>query len=321
MSELKMERLMGVKEDGSEVLGKLLYYSLSSVLIDRDTLAEICENMSLPVKLGARLGAVDAFKSATGDIYERLVKKEHGEVRVSKVYCRDNKKSDETYSRELVLETLGDTTNRYKKLANICYDREYERFSYSVESYEPDIDAYKQCDKASDLFELYKQCAGRNQIETITDGFLNYMEALKICRGHIFFIPRKNMHFLDIFEDFIEMISRHNQRDGQVTVNSMFVVDDAKQRDKMTAEFYNTTRKEIETYTEKLEHLITSGNQSQAILDRWLQKIGRLEEKKRHYEDILKRELDDLDDQYGTLKFLAQELELRANKARMAKCA
>ena len=98
-------------------------------------------------------------------------------------------------------------------------------------------------------------------------------------------------------------------------------MDDAKQRDKMAIEFYNATRKEIEMYTEKLEHLISSGSQSPAVMDRWILKIERLEEKKQHYEEILKRELSDLDDQYDTLKFLAQELSARANKLRLDKCA
>jgi hypothetical protein len=101
----------------------------------------------------------------------------------------------------------------------------------------------------------------------------------------------------------------------------MFVIDDAKQRDKMTAEFYNSTRKEIELYTEKLDNLISSNSQSATVMERWITKINGLDAKKRHYEELLKHELDDLDGQYGQLKFLANELSLRAKGIRMAKCA
>ena len=101
----------------------------------------------------------------------------------------------------------------------------------------------------------------------------------------------------------------------------MYVVDDAKQRDKMTAEFYNATRKEIEMYIEKTEYLISSGSQSPAVMDRWVSKIEKLDAKKRLYEDILKHELSELDDQYGTLKFMSQELAARASSLRLAKCA
>jgi hypothetical protein len=116
-------------------------------------------------------------------------------------------------------------------------------------------------------------------------------------------------------------VGKNNQRGGELTINSMHVIDDARQRDKMSAEFYNATRKEIELYTEKIEYLISSGSQSPAVMDRWALKIQRLDEKKHHYESLLKRELSDLDDQYGTLKFLAQELSARVNKIKLEKCA
>ena len=64
---------------------------------------------------------------------------------------------------------------------------------------------------------------------------------------------------------------------------------------------------------------IKSGSESQAIMDRWVNKVAALEAKKRNYEDILKRELVDLDDDFGQLKFLSQELQLRARK--LKRCA
>lgn len=319
---LKMENFIGIKEDSSNVLGKFLYFSLSNVLIERGKLSEICLDTGLPISPGNRIGAIDAFKSATGDIYDRIVKKENGELKISKVYCRDNQKCDNIYSRELVKETLGETTNRYRKLANLYYNRDSESIDYNIESFDSDLDVSFYCDKAVDLFEVYKACAGRNQIETVTEKFLNAMESLPISiHGQLFFIPRKHMHYLTIFEDFIDAISANNKRKGQLTVNSMYVVDDEKQRDKMAAEFYNDARKEIELYTEKVEYLISSGSQSPAVMDRWILKITKLEAKKQHYEEILKRDLSELDDSYSTLKFLANELSLRVNKLRIKKCA
>jgi len=43
--------------------------------------------------------------------------------------------------------------------------------------------------------------------------------------------------------------------------------------------------------------------------------------KKKHYEKVLQRELDGLDDEFGTLKFLAQELQVRADSIRFQKVA
>ena len=41
-----------------------------------------------------------------------------------------------------------------------------------------------------------------------------------------------------------------------------------------------------------------------------------MEEKKRHYEGVLQRELDGLDDEFSVLKLLSQELQVRANGIR-----
>lgn len=94
------------------------------------------------------------------------------------------------------------------------------------------------------------------------------------------------------------------------------IIDDAKQREKMTEEFYLAVKKEIAAYQEKCDYLIKSGSQSAAVMDRWVLKVRALEEKKRHYEGVLQRELDGLDDEFSVLKFLSQELQIRANSIR-----
>lgn len=95
-------------------------------------------------------------------------------------------------------------------------------------------------------------------------------------------------------------------------VNSIYVVDDAKQRKKMTAAFYRSVRREIAEYEERVTHLIQSGSQSPKIMDRWVMRIQGLEEKKRNYENILKRELTDLDEEFTSLRYLSDELRIRA---------
>ena len=74
-------------------------------------------------------------------------------------------------------------------------------------------------------------------------------------------------------------------------------------------------------YQERCDYLIQSGSQSPAVMDRWVLKVQGLEAKKKHYEQVLQRELDGLDDEFNTLKFLAQELQVRANSIRFQKAA
>ena len=70
------------------------------------------------------------------------------------------------------------------------------------------------------------------------------------------------------------------------------------------------------TIQEKCDYLIKSGSQSPAVMDRWVLKVQVREQKKRHCEGVLQRELDGLDDEFSVLKFLSQELQVRANSIR-----
>ena len=146
------------------------------------------------------------------------------------------------------------------------------------------------------------------------------LEATKVSStGHLYFIPRQHMDKVDTFETFIEQLSAINQNDNALSVNNFYIIDDAKQRDKMTEEFYSAVKKEIALYQEKADYLIQSGSPS--VMERWVGKIATLEQKKQHYEEILRRELDGLDDEFETLRLLSQELSVRANGLRFRKVA
>ena len=129
------------------------------------------------------------------------------------------------------------------------------------------------------------------------------------------------MDQVDAFEDFITLLSGLNKKGTPLMVNSFYIIDDEKQRGKMTEEFYAAVKKEITAYQEKVDYLIKSGSRSPAVMDRWVLKIQGLEEKKKHYEQVLRRELDGLDDEFTTLKFMAQELQVRAQNIRFQKAA
>ena len=72
-------------------------------------------------------------------------------------------------------------------------------------------------------------------------------------------------------------------------------------------------------YQDKCDYFIKSGSNSPAVMERWVLKVQALEQRKRHYEEVLRQELNGLDDEFTTLKFLAQELQIRADKLRSQK--
>ena len=109
--------------DKTSVLGKFLYFSLANILVEKEALAQFCEDLNIPYSGSKRISVSDAFRSATGDIKDRITVKNPGEHHIYAVYCRDNAHTEDVYSRELVKETLNQRTNQYEKLANIFYDR------------------------------------------------------------------------------------------------------------------------------------------------------------------------------------------------------
>ena len=315
---ISMDRFIGAaKGDEQQMLGKFLYFSLANLLVDREELSALCESVGVPYAGCNRLSVGDAFRSATGDIRERVPVMENGETNIYLAYCRDNKHTADVFSRELVKETLNRHTNQYEKLANISYNKADGTFHCDNMVCDDAVDVPECCRRAEELFELYQCCANRRQIETICGNFLRSLEATKLSvTGHMYFVPRTYMEQVDIFEDFITLLSGLNKKATPLVVNSFYIIDDAKQREKMTEEFYLAVKKEIAAYQEKCDYLIKSGSQSTAVMDRWVLKVRALEEKKRHYEGVLQRELDGLDDEFSVLKFLSQELQIRANSIR-----
>ena len=134
--------------DTSHMLGKLLYFSLSNLLIDKEELSDLCRSMGIYYAGGKRTSVSDAFRSATGDVRDRVVSKVSGETQIHLVYCRDNRRTEtRVISRELVKETLNQQTNQYAKLANISLDRSSGCFSYDNLVYGVDVDAVSSAGK------------------------------------------------------------------------------------------------------------------------------------------------------------------------------
>ena len=60
----------------------------------------------------------------------------------------------------------------------------------------------------------------------------------------------------------------------------MFVVDDEKQRKKMTEEFYANYKRDNEFYQKRIQNLIENGCDSKTVIDSWLKKVSDLQKKR-----------------------------------------
>lgn len=66
-----MSQLIAVTVNSADVLGKIVYFSLSDVMIDREKLQEICDSMGIPYSGGVRQTERQCFPPATSDLYDQ----------------------------------------------------------------------------------------------------------------------------------------------------------------------------------------------------------------------------------------------------------
>ena len=314
-----MENFVAVQEHTDGIIGKFLYYSTSNILIERTKFIDIGQSFGLPKCKPAKESKSGAYRRATTAIKDRIQVKDGGGTRVYRIYCRDNKKEDAAHIyRELVKETLNSKTNDYKKLANIIFDKESETIYCDNEVYDADVDVREYCRRAVELYERLCTCYTTDHVESVIQDQLDRMQANKISiHGNLYFIPNPYLPLLNILEDYIDAISKHNLNDGLVMSNSMFVVDDERQRQKMTDEFYANYKRDIEYYQQRVQHFIDSGCESQAVIRRWILKIQALQQKKKTYENVLKQQLDALNSDYAMLQMQSEELRVRNIQGQM----
>ena len=130
---LDMHDFIGTAQgDKAHMLGKFLYFSLANLLVEKESLSKLCDDLGIPYSGSKRLSVADAFRSATGDIRERVAVASQGESNIYLAYCRDNKRESGILSRELIKETLNRQTNQYEKLANISYDKADNAFRCEI---------------------------------------------------------------------------------------------------------------------------------------------------------------------------------------------
>lgn len=317
---VNMNSIIGVDKGTDGIIGKLFYYSIAGILVPCREFEGLGMSLGLPKFKPAKASKSGAYRTATTAIKDKVVVKNAFGKTTYQIYCRNNTQEDnKRISRQLVKETLGARTNDYSKLANIIFDKELETVYSENEAFDAEIDVKAYCDKAQELYEQFCDCYNTEQVTAVIDDQLARIQANKISvKGNLFFIPNQYLPLLNILEDYIEALVKYNLNDEcTIVCNSMHVVDSERQRKKMTEEFYNNYKRDIEMYQKSIQKFIDSGGTSPAIIERWMHKIDSLNQKKATYEDILRQRLDNLDKDYALLKMQAQELSVRNGKSQI----
>ena len=157
-----------------DLLGKMVYYSLSDVLMERAEFEKIRAACNIGCRAGTRISSANAFRAATGDVKGRV---EIGGYS-GKVYFRDNKQRKGWISRELVMEEPDDHTNLYTKVANVVFNRNTETLCLENVSGASPVNAQDFYAQVCNLYEKYRRCVNRRQVETVATNMLAEMNAI-----------------------------------------------------------------------------------------------------------------------------------------------
>lgn len=210
---VNLSEIMTTASDGEGVLGKIVFYGLGGIMIDREEFERLRAACQFSAPTNFRSTPADAFRSATGDLHDRLVRG----TQIYKVYCRDNRQRRHTISRELVLEEVDSTTNMYTKLANIVLDKESEIITLEDAAYNPIVDSQPYFDQVQESFQLVPAAASTagRWIPCSQNAGRHGGRQDTVTRG-MYFVPRQHMARIDVFEDFLETMNEHALSENQV---------------------------------------------------------------------------------------------------------
>ena len=293
----------------AELLGKIIYFSLSNLFIDRENLSALCGEYEIPYTNGGRVSGTDAFRSATSSVSGRTVVEVDGQKLICRVFFRENRRAATQISKELVLEVPGHDSNHYIKLANLCFDQDKQTVSRDNIMDDSCVDVQAYCTLAAERFERYKRCASRKKIETICTNSMYRMQATKMgSTAHIYFVPWTRVKEVDRFVDFIRALRRYSENGATLEIYSLPLLKNDEMQSLVSAAFCECMQKELQDCMDRLQYLLDSNSRSMIIMERWKGRIRSLERKRNDYESLLQTKMSSLDAAFDQLKGLHREL-------------
>lgn len=131
--------------------------------------------------------------------------------------------------------------------------------------------------------------------------------------GKLFFIPKYRESELAKLEMFMQMIEQENLiKEGTITFAAIPVMSDEKYIKEYSKEFYTSLQEELDILMTRFDHFITKkGTASEKVISVWLEKYNKLMEKKKSYEELFKRKLDNLNEDIDLVDMQVKELKSR----------
>ncbi len=308
--------------EGSNIIGKLVYYTIGKTMVAEDRIFEILEECGISTDIvNKKHTNTQAFKTATSKVQTGRIISRDGNSNVEDIFrirIFDNKKEDNGTKlyREIKKENILEKTNKFVYLGNFIYDKIEDKMEYSLVPQnikDLDYDIKASCDLAMTEFEMEKNGFNEDRMATLIDNYMaDQLEGTRVqIHGKLWFIPIfKNEELIKI-ENFIEIVSKENIRDGLVEIMSIPIMDEEKYVERYTREFHTMAKAEMEIYQKKLTELIKNPSTRSSTLDTWMKKVKQFIEKKKKYEELFKKDLEEMDDDLAVMNRQLRELEIR----------
>lgn len=324
-----LNNIVAVKEDSNtNIIGRLMYFMIGKAFIPSDMIKQIVTQCGIGEDLlASKFVNTHAFKSATKSLEKRRKCVDgKGRLHLYRIRVLDNQKEADgkVLVREIKKETIKEKMNPMVNLGNFIYNKEADTLTVKlnpvtikneIEVIDNCMDLKEECQKILDLFELAKTCYNENRLVTFVENFImEQLDASPInVHGKLFFIPKYKEAELAKLEMFMQMIEQENLiREGTITFAAIPVMSEEKYIKEYSKEFYASLQEELDILMTRFDHFITKkGTASEKVISVWLEKYNKLMEKKKSYEELFKRKLDNLNEDIDLVDMQVKELKNR----------
>lgn len=330
-----MNEFVAVKNDGnSNIIGKLIYYTVGKALIKEKKVEEIIKECGMDEKvISSKFVNTHAFKTATKILEQKRKVMKNGKLEIYKIRILDNAKENDggLLCRELKKEVIKEKKNEMIYLGNFTYDKSLDKQNRQIVEQgqnikefavdyrlsptaceQVDFDLRAECDQVVRMYDYVKECYNENRLVNLIEKYVtDELSASPInIHGKLFFVPKFKFDELDKLEQFMMMIEEENEIEGNINFASIPVMDDEKYVKEYSKEFYAMARDELEFLQQKLDGFIKKGKTEGKVFEGYMKKIEKFLKKKKNYEETFKRNLDEIDDDISILDRQMREITI-----------
>ena len=289
------------------LLGNLLFYNLTDMIISENKLTDLFIANNLPEKYIRKISHADAFRRATSSIKNMKVEylDDNGDIFEGRINV-DEVVNDKMYVKRIVgVRVLNDQLEEvsYTQLGSISYDRANDKCVYNIDTY-----GAIHVNDTSNLFLqmdnnycTWSQYHNHDTIKNMINHIVDDMHPIALMpTGICKFIPKTSKDTLYGLKGLLNDLSSYhvNNTNGENTVEIIPILDTQEHRDLVNKMYEQEIKETLYNYSMELTNIIKN---KQTISSRqaatYLERYKELKEKVDDYQGLLGTYTQNIQDQ------------------------